>query len=139
MIDLDCGNCKHWDRQPKEPPCNSCQKYDKYESGILDFIFDEVREERKRQDIDHPKLPKYFLHPRLDPDLERLEKDLIGVKDNNDRLEDIGEHSWCGIILEEHLEALTSITLEELREEYIQNIAVGVRIVQAIDEGKVTL
>jgi hypothetical protein len=124
------------------PIGGGCQKSHEPVFGLArsrENTFHEIVVERCKQDQKHPNLPKYLLHPQSDPTRKQLQESASYIKAENDLFESQKEHSWYGILNEEHKEVFASSTLEELRQETIQHIALGLRLIEAIDAGKVVI
>ena len=102
-------------------------------------IFQDVERERERQDSNHPDLPKYLLHPELDPYRGQFHIAMVDQQGKNDILEAEGEHSWYGILNEEESETWSAKTIDDFYMELIQTIALRVRLAEAIKAGKVTI
>jgi len=105
-------------------------------------IIESILIERENQNVKHPVLPKYFLHPVNDPKKEDLERAANYAKADNDKLEHDGDHSWYGIHREElyetHAETrpiseMTTEDLHKMRAEAIQCAALYVRMIETID------
>lgn len=91
-------------------------------------LFDEVNTERARQNEKHPIAPKYILHPVEDPTAEQIATSLAWRREDNDKAEAKGEHSWYGIIREELSEVFTAKTPEERHSEIVQAMALLKRL-----------
>ena len=102
-------------------------------------IYHEVNAERDRQEAFHPDLPKYLLHPELDPMGYQFHVAMDDQQTKNDELEKFGEHSWYGILNEEESETWSAKTIDDFYMELIQTIALRVRLAEAIKAGKVTI
>lgn len=102
-------------------------------------IYDDVDKERERQDVVHPNLPKYFLHPVTDPTRSQFKVSMQFQKEDNDKAEANGEHSWYGIMNEEDAEVFSAETIEELETELIQSIALRVRLLEQVKAGNIKL
>ena len=91
-------------------------------------LFDEVLQERARQNEKHPVNPKYLLHPESDPTSAQIEASLAWRRTDNDKAEAKGEHSYFAIIGEEYREIFTTKTRDERHIEIVQAIALLVRL-----------
>jgi len=100
-------------------------------------LYEEVNDERERQNKIHPELPEHLLQPGKDPTKEQIKKALEYIQAENNLAEAQKEHSWYGILYEELKEIFASDTKEELHNEIVQTISVLVRLDEAINEGKV--
>ena len=105
-------------------------------------LFEEICAEREKQNLKHPELPKYFLHPFVDPTPEQIKRSRLFQQEENDGLELAGEHSWFGIDREEFYEKYadikkdTDMTKEDwlkVRAETIQSAAIQFRMLEHID------
>lgn len=106
---------------------------------IRETIFSDVSKERDRQDVIHPQLPKYILHPITDPMGSAFRLAMKSQQEVNDAREKAGEHSWYGILNEEEAEVFSAETLEDLDTELIQSIALQVRMLEALRNGLVKI
>jgi hypothetical protein len=96
-------------------------------------IIESILIERENQNIKHPVLPKWFLSPLFDPDVEDMKASAEYQKADNDYVESIGEHSWYGILHEELYETFAETDLHKMRAEAIQLAALSVRMIETID------
>ena len=102
-------------------------------------IYDDIDYERDRQDVLHPQLPKYFLHPIFDPTKKQFRLTTQIRQEANDLREGAGDHSWYGIMNEEDGEVFSAETVEELDTEIVQSIALRVRLLEALRNGLVKI
>jgi hypothetical protein len=105
----------------------------------LTTIFNEITVERARQDLLHPIIAKYLLHPTVDPQRSQILESLINMQGENDRLEEINEASWYGVLYEEMKEIFSADNTKDLYHETIQTIAVLVRMLQSIKDGDIVI
>lgn len=106
---------------------------------IREEIYTDVNEERDRQDREHPKLPRFILHPAADPKPGQFRFSLETQRAFNDHQEMHSEHSWYGIMNEEEAEVFSAETLEDLDAELVQSIALRVRFLEQVRSGLVKI
>jgi hypothetical protein len=102
-------------------------------------IYDDIDYERDRQDVLHPQLPKYFLHPIFDPTKKQFRLTTQIRQEANNISERNSDHSWYGIMNEEEAEVFSAETIEELDIELVQSIALRVRMLEALRNGLVKI
>lgn len=102
------------------------------EAFEISRIYDEILEERDRQNMKHPKPCKLFLDKRLS------EKDMTAysnsLKAENKISEKDGEENWIDTIVEEVFEAGAEKSWKERRKELIEAAATIVRCIQVNDK-----
>ena len=94
-------------------------------------ITERIFAEREKQDIKHPNLPKYFLHPITDPCKEHLKMATVYMKQDNDLAEEKLEHSWYSIMREELYESFCETEQEKINDEVIQLAALCYRYLES--------
>ena len=102
-------------------------------------IYDDINAERDRQDVIHPQLPKYILHPIFDPTKKQFRLTTQIRQEANNLREGAGDHSWYGVLNEEDGEVFSAETIEELDTELVQSIALRVRLLEALRDGLVNI
>jgi len=98
---------------------------------MIDRIFQEIRQERKRQDEkwgeqNHPMVPGDFDYGLCKETLDELRH----ANDSGDK------NCWQYILLEELLEACMETDPKKQREEMIQVAAVAVQAIECLDRKK---
>jgi len=102
-------------------------------------IFQDITNERARQEEKHPELPLFLLHPNIDPQMCQILESLRRLQQENDSMETEGQHSWYGIAYEELKEVFSASDTDSLYTEVIQAASVYVRIAQAIKDGNIQI
>ena len=105
----------------------------------LETIFQDITQERARQELVHPEIPVFLLHPNCDPQRVQIQESLRRLQQENDTMESSGQHSWYGIAYEELKEVFSAVTVEELYKEAIQAASVYIRLAQAVKGGEVAI
>jgi hypothetical protein len=96
-------------------------------------IIESILIERENQNVKHPVLPKYFLHPKNGPALDDITQASKYAKLDNDNQEAFEEHDWYNIMREKLYETFEETDLHKMRAEAIQGAALYVRMIETID------
>jgi len=97
----------------------------------MNYIFDEIRLERQRQDEkwgeqNHPMIPEIF-------SIEGCKQTLNTMRHQNDLNSINGKANWYHILAEEILEVFAETEPMKQRKELIQVAAVAVAIIECLD------
>lgn len=105
---------------------------------MTERILDDVSKERERQEKLHHDLPKYIRHPvAYSEQVFNISESLKYMLDRNGKREEQHEESWYGICMEELLEVFAEEDIERIRGELVHSVAIQMRMIEAIDSGKI--